>query len=60
MGAALPDINKVGRCEPCSGKRPEKYKYFQKQTFKQSLSKKNFKCNSKMVVYLIECRVCRK
>ena len=38
MRAALPDINKVGRCEPCSGKRPEKYKYFQKWTFKQSLS----------------------
>ena len=34
--AILPDINKVGRCEPCGGKRPpcqlcsymKKYKYF--------------------------------
>ena len=34
----------------------EKYK----QTFKQSLSskKKNFNCNSKVVVYFIKCRVC--
>ena len=59
MRAALPDVNKTGRCETCS---PMK----NKSTFKSKPSievyqiKKNFNCNSKMVVKLIECRICRK
>ena len=63
--AALPDINEVGRCEPCGGKRPCQLCNNMKNTstFKSKHSnevyqiKKNFNSNSKMVVYLIECRV---
>ena len=67
--ATLPDINEVGRCEPCGGKRPPCQlcnNMKNTSTFKSKHSnevyqiKKNFNCNSKMVVYLIECRVCRK
>ena len=67
--AALPDINEVGRCEPCGGKRPPCQlcsNMKNTSTFKSKHSnevyqiKKNFNCNSKMVVYLIECRVCGK
>ena len=67
--AALPDINEVGRCEPCGGKRPvcQLCSYMKNtSTFKSKHSnevyqiKKNFNCKPKMVVYLIECRVCGK
>ena len=67
--AALPDINEVGRCEACGGKRLlcrlcNNMK--NTSTFKSKHSnevyqiKKNLNCNSKMVVYLIECRICGK
>ena len=64
--AVLPDINEVGRC---SGKRlPCQLCSNMKNTstFKSKHSnevyqiKKKFNCNSKIVVYLIECRVCGK
>ena len=67
--AALPDINEVGRCEPYGGKRPPCQlcsNMKNTSTFKSKHSnevyqiKKNFNCNYKMVVYMIECRVCRK
>ena len=67
--AALPDINEVDGCEPCGGKRPPCQlcgNIKNTSTFKSKYSnevyqiKKNFNCNSKMVVYLIECRICRK
>ena len=67
--AALPDINEVGRCEPCGGKRPPCQlcnNMKNTSTFKSKHSnevyqiKKKFNCNSKMVVYLIECRICGK
>ena len=67
--AALPDINKVGRCEPCGGKRPPcqlcsntKNTSFLKSKHSNEVYqiKKNFNCNSKMAVYLTECRVCGK
>ena len=69
MRAALPYISEVGRCQSCSGKRrPCELSSNMKNTssFKSKQSnevyqiKKNFNCNSKMVVYLIECRVCGK
>ena len=61
--AALPDINEVGRCEPCGGKRPPCQlcsNMKNASTFKSKHSdevyqiKKNFNCNSKTVVHLIE------
>ena len=63
--AALPYISEVGRCQSCVGKRrPCELSSNMKNTSKHSNEvyqiKKNFNCNSKMVVYLIECRVCRK
>ena len=67
--ATLPDINEVGRSAPCGGKRPPCQlcnNIKNTGTFKSKHSnevyqiKKNFNCNSKMVVYLIECRVCGK
>ena len=66
MRVTLPDINEAGRCEPCGGKRPpcQLCSNMKNSTFKSKHSnevyqiKKN--CNSKMVVYLIECRVCGK
>ena len=69
MRAAFPAINKVGRCKPCGGKRPPCQSCSNMKntsTFKSKHSnkvyqiKKNFNCNSKMVVYLIECRICQK
>ena len=48
---AFSDINKIGRCEPCGGKRPYQL---------CSNMKNTSNCNSKKVLYLIECRVCRK
>ena len=69
MRAPLRDINEVGRCEQCSGKRlPCQLCSNMKNTstFKSKHPnevyqiKKNFDCNSKMVVYLIDCRVCGK
>ena len=69
MRAVLPDINDVDRCEPCGGERlPCQLCSNMKNasTFKSKHSnevyqmKKNFNCNSKMVVYLMECRICGK
>ena len=67
VGTFFPDINEEGRYEPWDGMRPP----FQlcndvknTNTFKCKHSNKIyqitkcFNCNSKMVVYLIECRVC--
>ena len=65
--ATLPGINEVGRCKPCGGKRPlcqlcsnmkNTSTFKSKHSNKVYQIKNNF--NSKMVVYLIECRVCRK
>ena len=58
MRAALPDINQEGRCEPCGGKRPpcQLHRHMKNTNFYQI--KKNFNCNSKLVVHLIESRVC--
>ena len=67
--AALPDINEVGRCEPSGGKRPpcqlcsnmkNTITFKSKHSSKVYQIKKNFNCNSRMVVYLIQCRVCGK
>ena len=64
--ATLPYINKVGRCEPGGGKRPPCQlcsNMKNTSTFKSKHSnqvyqiKKNFNCNSKIVVYLIECKI---
>ena len=64
--AALPDIIQVGRCERCGGKRPlcqlcsnmKNTSTFQsKHSSEVYQIKKNFNCNSKMVIHLIECRV---
>ena len=64
MRAALPDINEVDKCEPCERDLLVNYAVTWK---KQVLLKVNiqtkfikFDCNSKIVVYLIECRICRK
>ena len=67
--AALPDNNEVGRCEPCGGKRPPCQlcnNMKNTSTFKSKHSNevcqinKNCNCNSKMQIYLKECRVCGK
>ena len=67
--AALSDINEAGRCEPCGRKRPPCQlcsNLKNTNTFKSKHSNevyqinKNFNCNSKMVVYLIEFRICEK
>ena len=64
----LPDVNEVGRSKPCYGKRPpcqscsnmENTMSFKSKHPKEVYQiKKNVSCNSKTVVYLIECRVCR-
>ena len=69
MRAALPDISEEDRLESCGGKRsPCQLCSNMKNTstFRGKYSKevyqinKKFNCNSKMVVYLIECSVCRK
>ena len=59
MRAVLPDINEIGRCKPCSGKRPP-CQLWSRHANEVHQTKKNFNGNSKMVVYLIECRVCGK
>ena len=67
--AALLDMCQVGRCEPCGGKRPlgqlcsnmkSKSTFKSKHSDKVYQIKKNLNCNSQMVVYLMECRVCGK
>ena len=69
MRASFPDIKEVGRCKPCGRKRSpcqlrSNMKNTSTSTSKHSNEvyqiKKKFNCNSKMVVYLIECRVCSK
>ena len=66
LRTAIPDIYEVGRCKPYGGKRPPCQlcsNMKNTSTFKSKRSNavyqinKNFNCNSKMVVYLIECRV---
>ena len=65
---ALSDINQVGRCKPCAGKRPCQLCINMKNTstFKSKHSsevyqiKKNFSFNSKRLVHLMKCRVCGK
>ena len=67
--AALPDINEVGRFELCGGKRPpcqlcsnmkNTSTFKSKHSRKVYQKKKNFSCDSKIVICLIECRVCGK
>ena len=67
--AVLPDINEVGRCESCGGKMPpcqlcsnmkNTSTFKSKHSNKVYQTKKNFNCNSKLIVYLIERRVCGK
>ena len=58
MRAACPDVNELARCEPCGGKNAGTFKSKHSNEFYQI--KNNFNCNSKMMVYLIEGRVCRK
>ena len=67
--AALPDINELGRCKPYFGKRSpcqlcsnmkNTSTFKSKHSNEVYLIKKNYNCNSKMVVYLIECSVFRK
>ena len=68
MRAAFPDINEIGKWAPCRGKIPPCHlcSNMKNTCFKSKHSnevyqiKKNFNCNSKMVVYLIECKVCGK
>ena len=69
MRAVLPDINKVGISEPCGGNRPScqlyssmknTYTYKSKHSNEIYQIKKTFSCNSKMVVYLIQGRICSK
>ena len=66
---ALPHINEVGRWEPCSGKRPLPQlcsNMKNTSTFKTNHSnevcqiKKIINCSSKIVVYLIQYRFCKK
>ena len=61
-------VNEAGRCKPCGGNSSScqlcgNYKntsVFESKYCNQVYqTKENFKCNSKMVVYLIECRVFR-
>ena len=69
MRTAHPDSNEVGRCELCGEKRPpcqlcsnmkntSIFKSIHSNEIYQK--KKNVNCNSKMVVYLIGCRICGK
>ena len=67
--ATFPDVNEIGRCKPCGGKRPPCQLCSNMKntgTFESKHSNevyqimKNFNCNFKMVVYLIECSICRK
>ena len=69
LRAAVLDINEVGRCELCGGKRlpcQSCRNMKNTSTFKSKHSnevyqiKKNINCNTKIVVNLIECRVCGK
>ena len=67
--AALHNINQAGRCEQYGGKRApcqlcsnmkNTSTFNNKHSNEVYQIKKNFNCNSKMVAYLIECRVCGK
>ena len=69
MRAVPPDINEEDICGPCGGKVSpcQSWSYIKStNTFKSKhwneicQIKKNFNCNSKIVVNLIECRVCGK
>ena len=63
----LPDIEETGKSEPCGGKRPPCHLCknmkntctFKSKHFNEVYKINNdYNCNSKMAVYLIECRVC--
>ena len=67
--ATLPEINEAGSSKPCGGKRPicQLCKHFKTtSSFQKPNSIETYKinqvfdCNSKNVVYLIECRTCKK
>ena len=62
----LPDLDEVGRSKPCGGKRPPCHlceNMTDTCTFKSKYLNavhkinKKYNCNSKMVVYLIECEI---
>ena len=64
---ALPDVSDVGRCEPCGGKRPpcQLCSHMKNaNTFKNKHSNEicqlnnTFNCNSKIMIYLIDCLAC--
>ena len=50
-------VEKVGRCEPCGGNT---ITFKSKHSNKVYQIKKKIKCNSKIVTYLIECKVSKK
>ena len=61
-------VNEADRCKPCGGNssscqlcgNDKNTSVFESKYCNQVYqTKENFKCNSKMVVYLIECRVFR-
>ena len=63
----LPDLDEVGRSKPCGGKRPpchlcENIKdtctFKSKHLDEIHKINKEYNCNSKMAVYLIECQIC--
>ena len=62
----LPDLDELGRSQPCGGKRPpchlcENIKdtctFKCKHLDEIHKTNKKYNCNSKMVVYLIECQI---
>ena len=63
----LPDLDEVGRSKPCGGKRPpchlcgnmkDTCTFKSKHLHEIHKIDKKYICNSKMVVYLIECNIC--
>ena len=65
----LPELVEVGRSKPCGEKRPpcpcqlrENFKdtctFKSKHLDKMRKTNKNYNCNSKIAVYLIECKIC--
>ena len=63
----LPGLDEVGRSKPCGGKRPpchlcgnmkDTCTFKSKHLHEIYKIDKKYICNSKMVVYLIECNIC--
>ena len=63
----LPDFDEVGRSKRCGGKRPpchlcgnikDTCTFKSKHLDEIHKINKNYNCNSKMAVYLIECKIC--